>query len=64
MQVLDVTHRRQMAQEGLSQVERTWSFAPDSQQGTEIATVPEEIDLNENELPGARPYHQNAVENV
>lgn len=35
-----------MAQEGLTETDRSWSFAPDSQQGSEIATVPEE-DLNE-----------------
>jgi hypothetical protein len=43
LQVLDVAHRRQVAQEGLmGECQRTWSFATDSKQGSEIATVPEE----------------------
>jgi len=43
LQVLDVAHRRQVAQEGLmAEGQRTWSFATESQQGSEFATVPEE----------------------
>ena len=53
MQVLDVAHRRQVAQEslGLPESQRTWSFVADSKQGAEIATVPEEeIELQESQF--------------
>lgn len=62
LQVLDVTHRRQVAQEGLSDTGRSWSFAPDSQQGAEIATVPEELDLPEMGSSGSK--QRNNVDNV
>ena len=49
-QVLDVAHRRQVAQEGLAEpifggsaVERTWSFATEGTHHSEFAPVPEEI---------------------
>lgn len=49
LQVLDVAHRRQVAQEGLAEAglhvgtpPRTWSFAGESSAGQEFATVPEE----------------------
>lgn len=59
-----MTHRRQVAQEGLSDTGRSWSFAPDTQQGAEIATVPEEIDLAEVESSALKQYQQTNVENV
>lgn len=47
--MLDIAHRRQVAQEGLSEsaagsgaVERTWSFATEGTH-SEFATVPEEV---------------------
>jgi len=56
--VLDVTHRRQVAQEGLlPDVQRNWSFATESRQSSEIATVPEEIELQES--PFAATNDQN-----
>lgn len=48
-----MAHRRQVAQEGLSDTDRSWSYAGDSQQGAEIATVPEEIAVD-----GGRTLHQ------
>lgn len=53
-----------MAQEDLSNDDRTWSFAPDSQQGSEIATVPEEIDHDELESPIPRLSQQSTVDHV
>ena len=59
-----MTHRRQVAQEGLSDSGRSWSFAPDSQQGAEIATVPEENDLADLDIAAQKQSHQDNVESV
>ena len=53
-----------MAQEGLSDSGRSWSFAPDAQQGAEIATVPEEIDPAEVEPLALQQYQHSNVDNV
>ena len=44
LQILDVMHRRSVAQHGLLDGDRQLSFTPDQSHRGEISTVPEEPD--------------------